>query len=175
MSISGISTSSAYQQITSTSNQNSSRGSAMKSLLDSINTGDLTSAKTAFDALQKNQSGRSMSATATGTTSGTGGTSQRAQDMAALGQAIQSGDTDAAKQALTKLQQDHKTAEANGEAQGSQATKGAHHHHGHKTEASHAFSSPPSTSSSVDSRATYSPTASTSQTAAPGSTINVAM
>ncbi|MBK4736193.1 hypothetical protein [Noviherbaspirillum pedocola] len=176
MSISALSTSSAYQSPSSTTNQGSSRGSAMKSLVDSINSGDLTSAKAAFDALQKNKPGSSTSAsTATSSTTSATGTSQRVQDMAAIGQALQSGDADAAKQALAKLQQDHKAAEANGPthgAQGTQHVQGGHHHHGHKTESAESSTS---SSSTQDEMATYSASASTTQTSTTGSTINVSV
>lgn len=176
MSISAISTSSAYQQVSSTSNQGTSRGSAMKSLADSINSGDLTSAKAAFDALQKNRPSSSTSASTTSATSGTSGTtgtSQRDQDMAAIGKALQSGDADAAKQALAKMQQDHKSAEASGKTHGKQAAHGAHHHHGHKAQSTSDSSS--SGTSAQNSMMTYSPSASTTQTSTPGSTISVSV
>ena len=50
MTVSAVSTNPAFAQGTS-------RGGAMKSLVDGINNGDLTSAKAAFDTLQKNRQG----------------------------------------------------------------------------------------------------------------------
>ena len=170
MSVSAISASSAYQQVSSTTSQGSPRGGAMKSLVDSINNGDMTGAKSAFDALQKNRPGA-------GTTSSTGtdattGTSQRNQDIAALGKAIDSGDADAAKQALAKLHDDGKNAA--GAPQGAQGTQGAHHHHhGHKAQA--AGDSSATSGSTQDTALTYSAAAMGTQTAAPGSTIDVSV
>lgn len=102
--------------------------------------------------------------------------------MAAIGKALQSGDADAAKQALAKLQEDHKSAEANGKnqgtqaadgAQGTRAAQGAHHHHGHKAQSTDDSAS--SSNPAQDSMVTYSPSASTAQTSTPGSTISVSV
>jgi hypothetical protein len=162
MSISAISTSPAYQQVSS-SNQGATRGGAMKSLVDSIDNGDMTGAKSAFDTLQKNRQGAGAASSAGGGSAGA--TSQRDQDIAALGKAIDSGDADAAKQALAKLRDDGKNAA--GAAGGAQATQGAHHHrHGHRAQAA---GGPSGTSP------TYSASASGTQTAAPGSTIDVSV
>ena len=173
MSVSAISTSSAWQQVSSTTNQGSPRGGAMKSLVDSINNGDMTGAKSAFDTLQKNRPG--AGATSSTGTDATTGTSQRDQDIAALGKAIDSGDADAAKQALAKLRDDGKNAA--GAAQGAQGTQGVqgahHHHHGHKAQA--AGGSQTTTGSTQDTALTYSASTSGTQTAAPGSTIDVSV
>jgi hypothetical protein len=169
MSVSAISTSSAWQQVSST-NQGSPRGGAMKSLVDSIDNGDMTGAKSAFDALQKNRPG--AGATSSAGTNATTGTSQRDQDIAALGKAIDSGDADAAKQALTKLRDDGKNAA--GAAQGAQGTQGAHHHHhGHKAQA--AGGSSTTSGTTQDTALTYSASPAGTQTAAPGSTIDVSV
>ena len=90
MSVSGISSGSTYQPLSSTSNDGSSRREAMKSLVDGINSGDLTSAKAAFDTLQKNRQGAGAASSAT--TGSATGTSQRDQDIAAIGKALDSGD-----------------------------------------------------------------------------------
>jgi hypothetical protein len=150
MSVSAVSTTSAYQQTPAASNAGATRGGAMKSLVDGINSGDLASAKAAYDAMQKNRQGATDAA---------GGTSQRDQDFAAIGKALASGDADAAKQALAKLRDDRK--DAAGATQGAQGTHGAHHHHGHRAKASDATS------------LTYSASTSSTPTAAPGSTIDV--
>jgi hypothetical protein len=161
MSVSAISTSPAWQQASSTTSQGSPRGGAMKSLVDSINNGDMTGAKSAFDALQKNRPG--AGATSSTGTDATTGTSQRDQDIAALGKAIDSGDADAAKQALAKLRDDGKNAA--GAAQGTQGAQGAHHHHhGHKPQAA---------GGAQDTALTYGATASGTQAPPPGSTIDV--
>ena len=170
MSVSAISTSSAYQQVSSTTNQGSPRGGAMKSLVDSIDNGDMSGAKSAFDALQKNRPGAGASSS-TGTNATTG-TSQRDQDIAALGKAIDSGDADAAKQALAKLRDDGKNAA--GAAKGAQGAQGAHHHHrGHKAQA--AGGSSATSGSAQDSALTYGASASSTQTPAPGSTVDVSV
>jgi hypothetical protein len=172
MSVSAISASSAYQQVSSTTNQGSPRGGAMKSLVDSINNGDMTGAKSAFDALQKNRPGAGAGTTSSSGTGATTGTSQRDQDIAALGKAIDSGDADAAKQALAKLRDDGKNAA--GAAQGAQGAQGAHHHHhGHKAQATGTSSA--TSGSTQDTTLTYSASASGTQTAAPGSTIDVSV
>ena len=165
MSVSGISSGSTYQPLSSTSNDGSSRREAMKSLVDGINSGDLTSAKAAFDTLQKNRQGAGAASSAT--TGSATGTSQRDQDIAAIGKALDSGDADAAKQALAKLQEDRKNAA--GATQGAHAAH--HHHHGHKMQS--ADGSPASGSTAQGASLTYGASASTAQTPAPGSTIDV--
>jgi hypothetical protein len=173
MSVSAISTSSAWQQVSSATNQGSPRGGAMKSLVDSIDNGDMTGARSAFDALQKNRPG--AGATSSSGPDKTAGTSQRDQDIAALGKAIDSGDADAAKQALAKLRDDGKNAAGAAQgAQGTQAAQGAHHHHhGHKTQA--AGDSSATSGGTQDTALTYSAAAMGTQTAAPGSTIDVSV
>jgi hypothetical protein len=142
----------------------------MKSLVDSIANGDMTGAKSAFDALQKNRPGAGAPSS-TGTDATTG-TSQRGQDIAALGKAIDSGDADAAKQALAKLRDDGKNAA--GAGQGAQGAQGAHHrHHGHKGQAT--GSSSTTSGSTQDALLTYGASASGTQTSAPGSTIDVSV
>jgi len=147
MTVSAVSTTSAYPQTPTASNQGPARGGAMKSLVDGINSGDLTSAKAAFDALQKNRQGA---------TDASGATSQRDQDFAAIGKALDSGAADAAKQALAKRRDDRK--DAAGAGQGAQQT---HRHHGHRAQAG------------GDASLTYSASATATPTAAPGSTIDV--
>ena len=170
MSVSAISTSSAWQQVSSTTNQGAPRGGAMKSLVDSIDNGDMTGARSAFDALQKNRPG--AGATSSSGTDKTAGTSQRDQDIAALGKAIDSGDADAARQALSRLRDDGKNAA--GAAQGAQGAQGAHHHHhGHKAQA--AGGSSTTAGGTQDTALTYSASPAGTQTAAPGSTIDVSV
>jgi hypothetical protein len=173
MTVSAISTSTACQPLSPTNHQANQRGGAMKTLVDSINGGDLTRSKAAFDALQNNKPDASATS-GIGDAAATPGTSQRDQDMAALGKALDSGDADAARQALARMQQDRKdamqargqTGNANraGQAQG---TPG-HPHHGH-----HARASSTSATTAQDSALTYSASASTGQTSSPGSTVDV--
>lgn len=137
MSVSAVSTTSAYPQGTS-------RGGAMKSLVDGINSGDLTSAKAAFDTLQKNRQGA---------TDASGTTNQRDQDIAAIGKALDSGDPDAARQALAKLRDDGKDTQG--------GTQEAHHHRGRRTQAG------------GQEALTYSASATPAPTATTGSTIDV--
>ena len=132
----------------------------MKSLVDGINGGDLTSAKAAFDALQKQRQGTGAAS------SSSSGTSQRDQDIAAIGKALDSGDADAAKQALAKLQDDRKNAAGAGRAQGAHE---AHHHHGHRMQSAGG----PAAGTAQDTPITYGASASTAQAAAPGSIIDV--
>ena len=140
MSVSAVSTTSAYPQTSSAPN----RGGAMKSLVDGIDNGDLTSARAAFDTLQKNRQGAADA------------TSQRDQDFAAIGKALDSGDADAAKQALAKLRDDRK--QASGATQGTQE---AQRHRGHRTH------------TGGDASLTYSASATAAPAAAPGATIDV--
>ena len=114
MSISAVSTGATYQALSSTSNENSSRGGAMKSVVDGID----------------------------------------------------SGDADAAKQVLVKLQDDRKNAAGAGRAQGAHE---AHHHHGHRTQSAGDSAAGNTQGASLP----YGASASTAQTAAPGSIIDV--
>jgi len=167
MSVSAISSNPTYQPLSSTSNDGSARGGAMKSLVDGINSGDLSGAKAAFDALQKHrQGGAAASSSATGSATGT---SQRDQDIAAIGKALDSGDADAAKQALAKLQEDRKNAA--GASGATQGTHEAHHHHGHRTQSAGGASASSGTAQAAP--LTYGASASTAQTPAPGSTVDV--
>ena len=168
MAVSAVSTSQTYQQTASTTTDGMSRGRAMKKLVDGIDSGDLTSAKTAFDALEKDhQRGGAAASSTTGAT--TTGTSQRDQDVAALGKALDSGDADAAKQALARLRDDGKNA-----AGASQGAQGAHHHHhGDKSQA--AGTASPTSGSTQDAALTYGASASGSQAATPGATIDVSV
>jgi hypothetical protein len=164
MAVSAVSTSQTYQQASSTTTDGMSRGRAMKALVDGINSGDLTSAKTAFDALEKGR--QSGGAAASSTAGATTGTSQRDQDVAALGKALDSGDADAAKQALAKLRDDGKQAAG--------ASQGAHpHHHAHKGQTAGASST--AAGSSQDMPLTYGASAPSTQATAPGATIDVSV
>lgn len=162
MAVSAVSTSLTYQQTASTTTDGMSRGRAMKALVDGIVNGDLTSAKTAFDALEKD---RQRAGTASSSTAGAStATSQRDQDIAALGKALDSGDTDAAKQALAKLRDDGKNAAG--------ASQGAHPHHpGHKGQAAGASST--AAGSTQDMPLTYGASTPGAHTTAPGATIDI--
>jgi hypothetical protein len=94
-----------------------------------------------------------MTVSAISTTSVSPQPASRGGAMKSLVDGINSGDADAAKQALAKLRDDRKEA--------SGGTQGAQHHRSHRTQAGGAAS------------LTYSASATTSPTAAPGSTIDV--
>ncbi len=93
-----------------------------------------------------------MSVSAVSTTSASPQGTTRGGPMKSLVDGINSGDADAAKQALAKLRDDRENA---GAAQDTQR------HHGHRTQAR------------GDASLTYSAAATTTPTAAPGSTIDV--
>jgi len=87
-------------------------------LVSAIKSGNLTSAQQAFSALQTLSGSASTGAgtgTTTGTTTTTGGTSN-SSPLAAIGQALASGDIGAAQQAL---------------ANAFNGSGGGHHHHHH--------------------------------------------
>lgn len=97
--------------------------SPFKDLADALQAGDLTGARDAFAAIQKRIQARRAEQPenkANPSRAAQGGQkSQFSQDFAALGQALQSGDLEAAKQAFAALQQDLPSARPH-----------HHHHHG---------------------------------------------
>lgn len=144
MSISGVSSSSTYSPDYSPSSpSDGTSDDPMQTLIDSLDNGDLSSAMAAYEALlQEAQANGTTSAAGANTnnandsTAGGSTASSLQQDLAALGQALQSGDLQDAQQALAKLQQDAKAAEVAGQQdmQQDQVKHGGHHHHGHQLE-----------------------------------------
>ncbi|HVY98645.1 MAG TPA: hypothetical protein VHA35_04030 [Dongiaceae bacterium] len=116
MSISSVSTGTTASYTTN-SQQKDVRNS-FKQLADAINNGDLQDAQNAFDNLaQLLNNGQQTAQGSTTSTSGSG--SDFSNLLNQIGSALQSGDLDQAKQALTNLQQS------------AQAGRGhRHHHHG---------------------------------------------
>ena len=115
MSISGITSSSYYQS--NLQSPSLPKASNFKSLVQSLQNGDLSGAQQAYAALQQFFSTSTSSTSA----SPTGQTSPISADFQTLGKALQSGDLSSAQQALAKLQQDGQSA--------IQAHGGHHHHH----------------------------------------------
>ena len=107
MSITGVSQSAGQTAFNTTFQQ---RNDAMNSLDQALSSGDLTSAQSAFSALQSlaPQGGKAPG----------GSDSPFAKDMAAVSSALQSGDMATAQSAFATLKQDMA------------AHKGSHHHHG---------------------------------------------
>lgn len=98
MAVAALSTAGFSQYLALTSNVGASE-QAWQSLQQSLASGNLTTAQTAFNTYQQlNQN-----------LTGSGANSQFATDMTALGKAIASGDATSAQQAFTTLQNDLKT------------------------------------------------------------------
>ncbi|HTO58744.1 MAG TPA: hypothetical protein VMJ74_13165 [Pseudomonadales bacterium] len=108
VSVSGISSSAAYQPNATQTHFGQARQD-FKDLASALQSGDLSGAQTAFAAwqqvMQSGQAGTQQNASQNG-----GKQNQFAQDMAAVGKALQSGDVAGAKQAFAQLQQDMQSA-----------------------------------------------------------------
>ncbi len=109
-------------------------------LAKALQSGDLTTAQSAFTALQQElqtQTGSSTSSTASSTTASATSSDPISNDLSALGQALSSGNLTQAQSAFAQLQTDIRTAQqsATSQSQNSTAWRGAeghghHHHHG---------------------------------------------
>jgi hypothetical protein len=115
--------------------QNQAGQSLWAQLAQALQSGNLAGAQAAFGSLQQSLGGQgglatpaSQTAAAAASASQTAPADPMGQDFAALGQALKSGDVQAAQDALTKLQQDF------------QALRAKHHHH-HKPSSSSGGSS----------------------------------
>jgi hypothetical protein len=129
-------------------------------LSKSLQASDLAGAQSAFAALMQNLSDSPASSRSSSIASRLkNSNSPLGQDLAAIGQDLQSGDLASAQQNFAKLQQDQKAQFA---AQGQ--VQGAHHHHGHHAHDDSDSSSAPSSAPS--------PSTTTTDLIA-GSTINV--
>jgi ribosomal protein S20 len=119
MSISSVSTGSTAAYTPNT--QQKDVRNAFKQMSDAINSGDLQDAQNAFDNLASLLNNNQQATQSTSQTQGQ--TSSSGSDFSTLlnqiGSALQSGDLDQAKQALTNLQQS------------AQAGRGGHRHHHH--------------------------------------------
>ena len=137
MSISSISSNSDYYQSSAINGSSSLRQQGQqdfKSLMDSLQSGDLSGAQSAFASLLQllpNLSSAVNSQTQSSATSSqassSNGTNSITNDLSALGQALQSSDLTGAQNDFSKLMQDMQAIKAIG---------GGHHHHHHKASAS---------------------------------------
>jgi ribosomal protein S20 len=118
MSVSGVSGGTSNTAAYQTNTQQKDVRNVFKQMSDAINSGDLQDAQNAFDSLASLLNNGQQQ-----TTSSSSQTSSNGSDFSNLlnqiGSALQSGDLDQAKQALTNLQQS------------AQAGRGGHRHHHH--------------------------------------------
>ena len=96
MSVAGISSTSALNQLTNPVNSFQQRASDFQELAQALQSGDLAGAQQAFSALTQLASN----------SGGSAGRGALAQDFNAIGQALQSGNLSAAQQAFATFQQD---------------------------------------------------------------------
>ena len=150
MTISGISSSSSYLPTNNSTNIFQKIKQAMQQLGQDLQSGNISGAQQAFSLLTQylpsstSTTGSTASQSASGTTSSTASQSLSgtlAQDMTALGQALQSGDSSGAQTAFAQLQQDMQSV----------AKSGGHHHHHHGS-GSQSSTSSTSNSNSIDSQ-----------------------
>lgn len=159
MSISPISL--GYSMLQSSSSSGSSRRQDFTQLANALQSGNLQGAQQAFSNLEQLQGGQSSSSSGGSTTSATPGsgassTNPIANDFAALGQALSSGNLNEAQSAFTQLKTDIQSAQESGSSGGQTQVQGHHHHHHHGGGES------TSSSSSSSSSGTMSPGSSTS-------------
>jgi hypothetical protein len=147
MSLSPITSSSSF--FTDNLQSFQQRRTAFQQLGQSLQSGDLSAAQSAFNTLTQNSPANQNG--------------PLSQDLSAVGQALQSGDLQGAQTAFAKLQQDAKT-----QAEQQQGTQGAHHghHHHHQAESTSTTDS----TSQTDPNSLFS---TTSPSDTPGSTVNI--
>jgi ribosomal protein S20 len=104
MAISSISAASLSQYVLSSSNATQMQ-QALQSLKNSLSSGDLNGAKSAFQTVQKLNDGAAAASGSTGSSS-----SQLSTDLAAVGSALNSGDLSTAQSAFAMVQSDLKNA-----------------------------------------------------------------
>jgi hypothetical protein len=123
------------------SSSGSQRRQDFTQLSTALQSGNLQGAQQAFSNLEQLQGGPSSSSSGGSTSpatsgsgtagSGTAGTNAVANDFAALGQALSSGDLSQAQSAFTQLQTDMQSAKQSGSSGGQTQVEGhRHHHHG---------------------------------------------
>jgi hypothetical protein len=131
MSISAVSSTSGLSQTDSQGSINQLRQS-FKQLASSLQSGDLSGAQKAFSALEGLLQSNQSSSQSPTVQSASAQNSPIANDVAALGQALSSGDLSAAQSDFSKLQKDlqpaGQSASASGKSVGSAHHKGHHHH-----------------------------------------------
>jgi hypothetical protein len=134
MSISPVSLS--YSMLQSSSG--SSRRQDFTQLGNALQSGNLQGAQQAFSSLEQLQGGQSSSSSSGSTssassgpgTTGTGGPANPiANDFAALGQALSSGDLTQAQSAFSQLQTDVQAAKQSGFSSATTQAQGHHHNH----------------------------------------------
>jgi hypothetical protein len=141
MSVAGIFSSSALAPAQNFFQQ---RRADLQQLAQALQSGDLSAAQSAFNALTAlSQTGSSTAASSTASTGSASSSSsgpfrnpQLAQDFTAIGTALQSGDLAGAQQAFATFQQDLQNVQASG------GHFRRHHHHGGNGQNSSASSSP---------------------------------
>jgi hypothetical protein len=164
MSISGVSSTSGLSQTDSQSSVNQLR-QTFKQLASSLQSGDLSGAQKAFSALETLlQSNQSTSPSSTVQPASTTPTPVQ-NDLAALGQALSSGDLSTAQSTFAQLQKDLQPATQTG---ASGKSVGSAHRHGHH----HRSAGSDSDSSSTTASTTASTTSTSSQNTT-GGTISV--
>jgi hypothetical protein len=155
ISISGVSSNSGLPQTDSQSSVSQLR-QTFKQLASSLQSGDLSGAQKAFASLETLlQSNQSASQGSTGQSASTQ-KSPVQSDLAALGQALSSGDLSAAQGDFSKLQKDLQPA---GQSGGSSQSVGSAHRHGHHhhTEASDSDSTATTTDTTPSTTSANSP------------------
>ena len=128
--------------------------SELKNLISAIQSGDLKGAQNAFSEIQGLLGGTQTSQAVTAATA-SGQQNQMSADFTALGNALQSGNMNAAQDALKKLVQDAQSTGSTGKAHRH------HHHHGGK---------PPSDATAT---AVSSTSATSESTTSNGTSLNV--
>src|SRR5271156_1488241 len=126
MSISPLSQSYSAQQTNTVSSVRQDFGQ----LANALQSGNLQGAQRAFTKLEQLQSSQPSSAGSGPSGAGANGTSSNnpiANDIAALGQALTSGDLTQAQAAFTQLKTDIKAAPQSGSSGGATAIQGHHH------------------------------------------------
>jgi hypothetical protein len=133
MSISGISSNSGYYQSSSINGSGGLKQQIrqdIKSIADSLQSGDLSGAQSAFASLlqlfpnsSSSVNSQTQSAATSATSSSGNGANSIKGDLSMLGQALQSGDLADAQNDFLKLMQN------------TQSMSGTHHHHHHKISA----------------------------------------
>jgi hypothetical protein len=124
-----------------------------KQLASAIRSGDLSDAQQAYAAIQQLQQSAQSGGQSSNQQQANSGNNPIQNDFAALGQALQSGDMNAAQSAFSQLQTDMKAAFQNGASGGVQSAHHGHHHH-HRSSATDSDSSTTgqTSSSSTDSQ-----------------------
>jgi DNA-binding FadR family transcriptional regulator len=130
-------------------------------LANALQSGSLTSAQSAFTALEQALQTQSGTGTAS-TTTATSSNDPIANDLSALGQALSSGNLTQAQSAFTQLNTDIQTAEQSGKSQNSsQGFRAEEHHHHHHGDGGGSSSQSSSTSNSATNSYTSSNSSST--------------